>query len=82
MTLAKAVKKQSVFLLANEKLVSKGINQLDARQKLRKSETSDRADVFILAEDRGLTSKLMPCALSAQTLILERNIRKVGLHEI
>ena len=72
MTLAKAVKKQSVFLLTNEKLVSKGINQLDARQKLRKSETSDRADVFILAEDRGLTSKLMPCALSASTLILEK----------
>ena len=73
-----------MFLLTNEKPESTGIDQSDARQKLRKSETSDRADVFILAEDRGLTSKLMPCAhsLSAQTLILERNIRKVGLHEI
>lgn len=69
-----------MFLLTNEKPVLTGINQLDARQKLRKSETSDRADVFILAEDRGLTSKLMPRAHSpsALTLILEKICEKLA----
>ena len=63
-----------MFLLTNKRPVHLGITQLDARQKLRKTETSDRADVFILAEDRGPTSKLIPHAHypSALTLILEK----------